>query len=156
MIRVLIAMLAACAASPAHAYCVYNETSREISVMQERHPSPMRDERRLKATLAPKHHLCCEFHKLDCNPEGRANSVVNLEVRILGEPPYVCGFPAGREPNVKVTGAGTIRILPNPRKSAFPFVVRVRTHDRKDLTGPRGIACTEPKDTPQTQPKGTR
>jgi hypothetical protein len=156
MTRILFAVLLACAVSTAHAYCVYNETDREVSVVQERHPNPSRDERKLKATLAPKRHVCCEFHKLDCNPEGRADSVVNLELRIHGEPPYVCGFPAGREPNVKVTGAGTIRILPNPRRSAFPYVVRVRTHDRKDLTGPRGIACTEPKETQPPQPKGTR
>jgi hypothetical protein len=70
--------------------------------------------------------------------------VVNLAVVIPGSPEYACGFPAGSE-SVKVTGAGTIRILPNPRKSAFPYVVRVHTHDRKDLTGPRGVACTEPK-----------
>ena len=145
MIRLLIALVSTCAASTAHAYCVYNDTDREISVVQERHPNAMRDERKLKATLAPKEHVCCEFHKLDCNPEGRNNGIVNLEMRILGDPPYVCGFPAGREPNVKVTGAGTIRIQRNPRKSAFPYIVRVRTHDGKNVTGPRGLACTEPK-----------
>jgi len=145
MIRILIALLALCAASCANAYCVYNQIDREVSVAQERHPNPSRDERKLKATLAPGGHVCCEFHKLDCNPEGRAKGIVNLEVRILGEPPYVCGFPAGREPNVKVTGAGTIRIERNPRRSAFPYIVRVRTHDGKNVTGPRGLACTEPK-----------
>ena len=82
MIRIFIAALAACAASSAHAYCVYNETDREVSVVQERHPNAMRDERKLKATLAPKGHVCCEFHKLDCNPEGRTNGIVNLEMRI--------------------------------------------------------------------------
>jgi hypothetical protein len=68
--------------------------------------------------------------------------VVNLVVRISGEPAYECGFPEGAEPNVKVTGSGTIRILRNPRpKSAYPYIVRVRTHDRQDLTGPKGLAC---------------
>jgi hypothetical protein len=153
MTRILF-VLAALAASPAHAYCIYNDTEREISVVQEKHPDSMRDERKFRQVLAPKSHACCEFHKLDCNPEGRQNAVVNLEVKILGDPPWVCGYPAGAEPNVKVTGAGTIRILPNPRKSAFPYVVRVRTHDRKDLTGPRGVQCTEPKEKPQ--PKGKR
>ena len=39
-------------------------------------------------------------------------------------------------------GDGTLRVLPNSRKkSAYPYVVRVRTHDRKDLTGPRGLVC---------------
>ena len=149
MIRILLALAALAAVSPAHAYCVYNDTDREISVVQEKHPDSMRDERKFKHVIAPKSHACCEFHKLDCNPEGRQNAVVNLELRILGDPPWVCGYPAGAEPNVKVTGAGTIRILPNPRKSAFPYVVRVRTHDRKDLTGPRGVQCTEPKEKPQ-------
>jgi hypothetical protein len=145
MIRALAAIFLLAAASSAHAYCIYNETDREVSVVQERHPDSLRDERKLHRVLAPKSHVCCEFHKLDCNPEGRENAVVNLEVLILGEPVYSCGFPAGAEPNVKVTGAGTIRILPNPRRSAYPYVVRVRTHDRKELTGPRGLACMEPK-----------
>ena len=151
-IALLLAFLAG--ATQAHAYCIYNDTDREVSVVQEKHPDSMRDERKLHRVLAPKTHVCCESHKLDCNPEGRQNAVVNLEVRILGEPPWVCGYPSGAEPNVKVTGAGTIRILPNSRKSAFPYVVRVRTHDRKDLTGPRGLACTEPKEKPQ--PKGKK
>ena len=145
MIRTFFAALSLFAAAHAQAYCVYNETDRDVSVVQERHPSSMREERKLNRMLAPKGQVCCQFHNLDCNPLGRANSVVNLEVRILGEPRFVCGFPPGAEPNVKVTGAGTIRILPNPRRSAYPYVVRVRTHDRKDLTGPRGVACTEPK-----------
>jgi hypothetical protein len=145
MIRVLLATLLAFAASSANAYCVYNDTDREVSVKQERHPDSMRDERKLDRTLGAKSQVCCEFHKLDCNPGGRANSVVNLEVRVHGEPAFACGFPPGAEPNVKVTGAGTIRILPNPRRSAYPYVIRVRTHDRKDLTGPRGLACTESK-----------
>jgi len=145
----LAALLLSCA-SQVQAYCVHNETDRTITVLQERHPDSMRNDRRFDRSLAPGTSACCQFHKLDCNPEGRANSVVNLELRITGEPPYVCGFPQGAEPNVKVTGAGTIRILRNPRRSAFPYVVRVRTHDRKDLTGPRGVACTEPK-----PPKGS-
>ena len=145
MIRIVLAALALLAASHAHAYCVYNDTDRDVTVTQERHPDSMRDERKLNRVLTPKSQVCCEFHKLDCNPGGRANSVVNLEVRIAAEPRYVCGFPPGAEPNVKVTGAGTIRIQHNPRRSAYPYIVRVRTHDRKDLTGPRGLACTESK-----------
>lgn len=154
MTRLLFCLAALCAACPAHAYCVYNDTDRQVSIVQERHPDSMRDERRFKRVLAPQSGACCEPHKLDCNPEGRENAIVNLEVRILGEPPWVCGYPPETAPNVKVTGAGTIRILPNPRKSAFPYVVRVRTHDRKDLTGPRGVKCTEPKEKPQ--PKGKK
>jgi hypothetical protein len=150
MKRIFIAAALGFAACQAHAYCVYNETDREVSVEQEHHPNSMRDERRLKRTLAPKSQVCCHQHNLDCNPAGRANSVLNLEVRILGEPAYSCGFPPGAAPNVKVTGAGTIRILPNPRHSAYPYIVRVRTHDRKDLTGPRGVPCTDSK------PKGSK
>jgi hypothetical protein len=140
--------LAACAlaslgASHAYAYCIYNDLpDRPITVEQETHPDPLREERRLKATLAPGEKRCCAFHSLDCNPEGRQNSVVNLAIRIPGTPAYECGYPAGAEPNVKVTGGGTVHVLRNPRRrSAYPFIVRVRTHDRKDLTGPRGLAC---------------
>ncbi|MGZ5662742.1 MAG: hypothetical protein ACXWG6_15355, partial [Usitatibacter sp.] len=121
----------------------------EVVVLQEPHPDPARDERRFRATLKPGESRCCPFHRLDCNPEGRDNSVVNLAITIPGDPAYHCGFPEGAEPNVKVTGAGTIRILRNPRaKSASPYIVRVRTQDRHDLTGPKGLAC------PASKPKG--
>ena len=145
-----VVLLALCAAADARAYCVYNQLKdRDIVVVQEPHPDPSRDERRLRATLKPGESRCCPFHKLDCNPEGRDNSVVNLAITIPGEPEYQCGFPEGSEPNVKVTGAGTIRILRNPRsRSPNPYIVRIRTQDRHDLTGPKGLAC------PATKPKG--
>jgi len=144
--RELILLIVLCAAVDAHAYCVYNQLAdREIVVEQETHPDPLRDDRRLRATIKPGTSQCCEFHHLDCNPGGRENSVVNLSITILGELAYECGFPAGFK-NVKVTGAGTIRILRNPRpKSAVPYVVRILTHDRQDLTGPTGLACPESK-----------
>jgi hypothetical protein len=133
------------AAPAAHAYCVVNELrDRSVVVAQETHPDKLREERRFRHTLAPGQKRCCRFHDLDCNPGGRQNSVVDLSITIPGEPAYACGFPEGAEPNVKVTGGGTLRVVPNPRrKSAIPYVVRVRTHDRKDLTGPRGLACPE-------------
>jgi hypothetical protein len=138
-----LAALAAMGASVAHAYCVQNELrDRPIVVEQEPHPDKLRGERIFRHTIPPGGKQCCKFHDLDCNPGGRQNSVVNLSIRIPGEPPYACGFPEGAEPNVKVTGGGTLRVLPNSRKkSAYPYVVRVRTHDRKDLTGPRGLVC---------------
>jgi hypothetical protein len=139
------AVLALAAAGEARAYCVYNQLKdREITVEQEPHPDKLRDERRFRATLAPGRSQCCKLHALDCNPGGRDNSVVNLAIRISGAPAYHCGFPEGSEPNVKVTGNGTVRVMANPRDaSAYPYIVRVRTHDRKDLTGPRGLPCPE-------------
>jgi len=144
--RCLVGLLlaAACLApSRVMAYCVYNQLpDRSVTVEQEKHPDALRDERRMRATLAPGQSRCCKFHSLDCNPEGRQDSVVRLAIRVPGEPAYECGYPEGAQPNVKVTGGGTVRILPNPRKSsAYPYIVRVRTHDRKDLTGPRGLTC---------------
>ena len=141
----VVALLACGLPFAASAYCVHNDLrDRRVEVTQEPHPDRLRDERRFRHTLAPGERRCCNFHDLDCNPGGRQNSVVNLVIRIPGEPPYACGFPEGAEPNVKVTGAGTLRLVPNPRKkSAYPVVVRVRTHDRKDLTGPRGLVCPE-------------
>jgi len=145
MKRVVLAAALSCAALGAQAYCVQNDlANRSIVVEQEKHPDSLRDERRFRHTLAPGEKQCCRFHDLDCNPGGRENSVVNLAITIPGEPAYACGFPEGSEPNVKVTGGGTLRVVRNPRrKSAIPYVVRVRTHDRKDLTGPRGLACPE-------------
>jgi hypothetical protein len=143
---IALAAFALFASSQAYAYCIVNELAgREVKVEQEQHPSSMRNERRLRATLAPGEKKCCDFHQLDCNPEGRNNSFVNLAISIPGEPAYECSFPAGSITNVKVTGAGTIRILPNPnKKSANPYIMRIRTHD-KDVTGPKGVPCAEPK-----------
>jgi len=144
--RIVAAGLAALACAEAHAYCIANELrDRSVRVEQEEHPDKLRNDRRLSAVLHPGERRCCRFHDLDCNPEGRNESVVNLAVRIEGEPVYECGFPQGSEPNVKVTGDGTVRILRNPRtKSAFPYIVRVRTRDH-DLTGPRGVVCPQAK-----------
>ena len=151
MMRHLVFALVVMGAVPAHAYCVYNQSDRVVAVEQEPHPDSLRHERRLRATLQPGASRCCAFHRLDCNPGGRNNSVVNLAITLPGEPAYECGFPEGSEPNVKVTGAGTIRILRNPRaKSAYAYIVRVRTHDRQDLTGPKGLVC------PATRSKGKR
>ena len=147
MMRALLVCLACLGALPAQAYCVHNLLrDRSVRVEQEKHPDKLREERAFRHTLKPGERRCCEFHKLDCNPGGRQNSVVNLAITIPGEPAYSCGFPEGAEPDVKVTGAGTLRIMANPRAaSSYPIVVRVRTHDRKDLTGPRGLACPEMK-----------
>lgn len=144
--RLAAAVVLALACGEARAYCVYNELpDRAVSVEQESHPDPLRHERRMRALLRPGEHRCCRFHDLDCNPEGRKDSVVNLAVTIRGEPPYECGFPEGAEPNVKVTGGGTVRVLRNPRtRSAVPYIVRVRTQNH-DLTGPRGLACPAAK-----------
>ena len=145
MRALVLALVALGAATSAQAYCVQNGLrDRDVVVEQETHPDPLRRERIFRHTLRPGEKQCCRFHDLDCNPGGRQDAVVNLGVRIPGEPGYACGFPPGAEPFVKVTGGGTLRIVRNSRRhSATPYVVRVRTHDRKDLTGPRGLACPE-------------
>ena len=146
-----IAAAIACVPMGAGAYCIYNQIDRPVRVEQETHPDKLRDDRRLRATILPGGSQCCRPHELDCNPLGRNNSVLHLAITIPGDPPYACGFPAGTEPNVKVTGAGTIRVQRNPRrKSADPYIVRVRTHDGQNITGPRGLVC------PEFQPKGKR
>ena len=149
--RVLLALLAAAATLPVQAYCIHNQLpDRVVRVEQESHPDKLRDERAFRHELKPGERRCCNFHNLDCNPLGRQNSVVSLAVVIPGEPTYACAYPEGSEPNVKVTGGGTLRIMRNPRtRSAFPYIARVRTHD-KDLTGPRGLVC------PEYQPKGNQ
>jgi hypothetical protein len=150
MTRTLLFLLACCACD-ASAYCIHNQLpDRSLRVEQEVHPDKLRDERRLKATIPPGGSQCCPFHRLDCNPRGRNNSVVNLSITIPGDPEYSCGFPEGAQPNVKVTGGGTIRVLKNPSaKSSYPYIVRIRTHD-KDMTGPRGLVC------PESRTKGNR
>ncbi len=140
----------------AHAYCIYNQLAdREVSVDQEEHPDALRNDRRMRVTLKPGESKCCQFHELDCNPLGRNNSVVKLEVVVPGTPSYECS-PPGPDRAIKVTGAGTIRIQPNPKKtSANPYIVRIATID-KDLTGPAGVACAEPKARQVSPPKGKK
>lgn len=143
--KVLVASLCLLACGQAHAYCIYNQLKdREVTIEQEEHPDPMRDDRRMRATIAPAGKVCCDFHQLDCNPTGRENGLVGLRTSVAGQPSYLCAFDR-REPFVKVTGAGTIRIQPNPRHSSNPYIARVYTREGKDLTGPRGLACTESK-----------
>lgn len=157
MIKWIAAAAALLASMQAHAYCVFNDLKdREVRVEQPTHPDPLRDERRLRASIPPGGSKCCQFHELDCNPLGRANSLVNLGITIPGEPIYECAFPPGTVTDVKVTGTGTIRIQPNPNsKSADPYIIRIRTQD-KDLSGPRGVPCTVPKAKTLPQPKGKK
>ncbi len=152
----LLLPLALLAAQGAHAYCIHNQVpDRDVRIEQEEHPDGLRNDRRLRVTLKPGESKCCDFHQLDCNPGGRANSVVNLAIIVNGTPSYECSFPPGIVSTVKVTGTGTIRILPNPnKKSANPYIARIATQD-KDLTGPQGIACAEPRKV-EPKPKGKK
>jgi hypothetical protein len=142
MPRAVVALVLMALAGAAQAYCVQNQlSSRSVRVEQEAHPDKLRGERTFRHTLAPGERQCCHFKNLDCNPLGRRDAIVSLSVTIPGNPEYHCGYPEGAEPNVKVTGGGHVRIQENPRRrSAAPYIVRVRTHD-KDITGPRGLAC---------------
>jgi hypothetical protein len=157
MIKRIAAAALLAAASQAQAYCVFNELKdRTVVVDQETHPDALRDERRFRGSIAPGASKCCKWQELDCNPLGRENSLVKLGITVAGEPTYECSVPEGTVSDVKVTGAGTIRIQHNPNaKSAYPYIVRIRAKD-KDLTGPRGVACTEPKPRQDAAPKGKK
>ena len=151
--RRAVAALLAPWALGAHAYCVHNQLStRDVVVEQEPHADKDRDERAFRVRLAPGERRCCDRRNLDCNPSGRRDGIVSLWVTIPGEPPYHCGYPEEAAPIVKVTGGGSVRIQPNPRysKTAWPYIVRVRTHD-KDITGPRGLQC--PQSVPRQSPE---
>jgi hypothetical protein len=149
-LRILLAAACLAAALPARAYCIYNQIAgREVRIVQAENPDRLRAGRELDLTLKPGEHYCCAGHNLDCNPLGRRESIVRLAITIPGEPAFQCGIPEGADTSVKVTGGGSVRVLPNPRpsKGSWPYIVRVRTHD-KDITGPRGLAC------PEFKPKG--
>lgn len=154
MIRITLLFLALAAfAADASAYCVYNGLrERTVTLEQEEHPERSRDERKLNATLKPGDTRCCNFWNLDCNPSGREEGVVGLRIKIVEEPDIKCGLPGGRlqEYQVSVTGTGTLRVMPNSRTSEeVPYVVRARTREGKDLSGPRGIACRKPRKDPK-------
>ena len=152
--RWIILSILVCAAAEARAYCIHNQLAdREVRIEQEEHPDALRNDRRMRVTLKPGENKCCQFHELDCNPLGRNNSVVKLLVQIPGAPEYQC-TPPGPDPLLKVTGTGTIRVHSNPNsKSANPYIVRIATQD-KDLTGPSGVPCREPKARQVSPPKG--
>ena len=154
--RWMALLILMCAAAESRAYCVHNELKdRDVRVEQEEHLDALRNDRRMRVTLKPGENKCCQFHELDCNPLGRNNSVVKLEVTVPGTPSYECS-PPGPDRALKVTGASTIRIQPNPnKKSANPYIVRIATID-KDLTGPAGVACQEPKAREVSPPKGKK
>jgi len=140
-------LLVALAIAPSsHAYCIYNQLKdREVAIEQEEHPDPLRNDRRARLSIPDGGKFCCTFHQLDCNPTGRENGIVGLGITVAGDPAYACGLADRREPSVKVTGAGTIRIQPNPRRSSHPYIARVYTREGKDITGPAGLACLESK-----------
>jgi hypothetical protein len=151
MLRACSPIVLACAAlfaADAGAYCVYNGLrDRHVTVVQEEHPERSREPRKLDITLDPGQRQCCNFWNLDCNPPGREDGVVGLRIRIVEEPDVQCGLPGGRyrEHQVSVTSTGTLRVMPNHRKSErTPYVVRARTREGKDLSGPAGIACSKP------------
>ena len=128
----------------AQAYCIQNDLKgRDVRVVQEPHPSGLRDKRTLDVLVKPGERQCCEPKNLDCNPEGKITSNVGLLVGISGEPAYACGINSAVGRIVKVTGGGTVHVVDNPKAaSANPYIVRVRTPER-DVTGPSGLACNE-------------
>lgn len=134
-------------APKASAFCVHNELKdKSVTLTQEEHPDWKRQDNRFKKTIAPGANACCEFKNLDCNPNGRQNSLVGMEVVVDGDKPLKCG-PVGtpeKGRQVKVSGDGVMRIVPNPKVdkgSTAPYIVRVWTHDKQDVTGPSGLPC---------------
>ncbi len=142
------ALSLAVSAPQALAFCVHNDLKdRPVTLTQEEHPDWKRNDNRFRKTIAPGANACCEFKNLDCNPNGRQNSLVGLEVVVDdGGKLLKCG-PAGtpeKGRQVKVPGDGTLRIVPNPKMdkgSTAPYVARVWTHDKQDVTGPSGLPC---------------
>lgn len=132
------------AALPAGAYCLENELRNRDVYIEQARLKGMREDRELRLALKPGQKHCCR--NLDCNPGGRSESTVELSVKVLGEPEYVCA-PEKVE-TVKITGDGYLRIQHNPRKTELsPYIVRIRS-GQKDLTGPRGVTCLEKKGKP--------
>jgi hypothetical protein len=141
------AFLLACglaAALPAGAYCIENELrDREVYVEQEPLKG-MREGRELRLALKPGKKHCCR--NLDCNPGGRSESTVELTVKVLGQPEYLCA--PEKVQTVKVTGDGYLRIQHNPRKSELsPYIVRIRSGE-KNVTPPSGVTCLARKGSP--------
>lgn len=149
MMRALLALaMLLAAATDAGAYCVFNELKdKAVTVTQEEHPDWKRQEARFQKSIAPGQSACCEYKDLNCNPNGRPNSLVGLEVAVAaGETPLKCG-PVGtpeKGRQVKLSGDGTLRIVPNPKAdkgSSAAYIARVWSSDKQDVTGPSGLPC---------------
>ena len=142
MSRWLLALALLGATDGAHAYCIHNHLrDRVVHVQQDVHRERLREDRTLDVRLRPGKRHCCR--NLDCNPGGRSESLVTLYVRVLGDPELTCAIEGAD--TIKVTGDGTMRVMHNPRKSQLsPYIVRIRS-GQKDLTGPAGVPCLEPK-----------
>lgn len=145
----VLPLAALLAATDAAAWCVANQLKvREVRVEQDTHPEREREGREARLTLAPGERFCCKVKDLDCNPLRRVDSYVQLTIRVPGEPVYECGFPAGAEPGVTITGGSQARIVENPRypnRSSIPYLLRIRTQDGHDSTGPAGLPCPPAK-----------
>ena len=77
----------AAAATGAQAFCVHNDLKdRTVTVTQEEHPDWKRQDTRFVKKIAPGTNTCCEFKNMDCNPNGRQNSLVGFEVVVDGDP----------------------------------------------------------------------
>jgi len=154
-------LLATVACAQAQAYCIFNDLKdRDVKVLQELHPDALRDDRKMNTTIKPGAKVCCEVKQLDCNPEGSVNSSVNFDkVHIEGDPTYACVMPEGAK-QMKIPSAGTVHVMPNPRKgSAFPFVARVVGANGNDITPPNGVNCAEwkaPPPDPDPKAKGKK
>ena len=135
---VLVACLAPIAS--AHAYCVHND----LASGEVRLSSQLGGRGTLQMTLRPGEKFCCAPKDTECNPEGKITSNLDLEVAVLGKPEYRCGVEDRSGAILKITGGGTARVVPNPKaKSQLPYVVRVRSQDGRDVSGPSGVACHE-------------
>ena len=141
--KALFAACLAAAALDASAYCIHNELrDREVFVEQAQLKDSLREDRILHISLKPGQNHCCR--NLSCNPGGRSESTVDLTVTVMGQPSYICA-PETVGTRVTITGDGTMRVMHNPRKSQLsPYIVRIRS-GQKDLTGPAGVPCLEPK-----------
>ncbi len=150
MKAIVAALGLALAAPEAFAFCIHNDLKdRDVMVVQEEHPDWKRQDNRFKQLIKPGANSCCDAKSLDCNPNGRQNSLVGMFVAVQTEPPLKCG-PASvpdKMKVIKISGAGTMRIVANPRHdpnakmATSPYIVRVWSHDNQDITGPSGLPC---------------
>ena len=136
---VLAALLAP--AIPAQAYCIHNDLKdRDVKMVAELRKGS------LDYTLRPGEKFCCTPKDTECNPEGKITSNLDLEITVLGKPEFKCGIGNRANALVKITGAGTARVVNNPKaKSELPYVVRVKGQDGRDVSGPAGLSCNEAK-----------
>lgn len=110
----LIVGILVCTAPSADAFCVHNETKREILAAQTTNEFSTGFSARIKGGEK----ACCNWQNKDCNPKGKRDSELLMYIRgdhIGAGGAWGCGKDMGsNETLIKLPAGGAVYVKPNP------------------------------------------